>query len=60
MVCYNIDGFRLFAEQNRLFEQFKLGSSQRRTLACDDEALLKFGFEWLKYILTGTGQLRHK
>jgi Fe-S-cluster containining protein len=60
MVCYNIDGFRLFAEENRLFEQFKLGSSQRRTLACDDEALLKFGFEWLKYILTGTGQLRHK
>jgi len=58
MVCYNIDGFRSFAEENNLFEQFRLTSSQRRILAQDDEALLKFGFEWLKYVLTGTGNLR--
>jgi len=60
MVCYNIDGFRRFAEENRLFEQFKLESSLRRVLVHDDEALLKFGFEWLKHILAGTGNLRRK
>jgi len=60
MVCYNIDGFRRFAEENRLFEQFKLESSFRRILSYDDEALLKFGFEWLKYILAGTGSLKRK
>jgi Fe-S-cluster containining protein len=60
MVCYNIDGFRRFADEQKLFDQFKLESSQRRALAHDDEALLKFGFEWLKHILTGAGNLRRK
>jgi len=60
MVCYNIDGFRRFALENRLFDQFKLESTLRKILDDDDEALLKFGFEWLKYILGGTGNLRRK
>ena len=60
MVCYNIDGFRTFAEENKLFDQFKLESSLRRILADDDEALLKFGFEWLKYVMAGQGRLIRK
>ena len=60
MVCYNIDRFRRSAEENNLFEQSKLESALRRALAHDDEALLKFGFEWLKHILAGTGSLRRK
>ena len=60
MVCYNIDGFRSFSAENRLFEQFRLESSRRRALDHDDEALLKFGFEWLKHILADTGNLRRK
>ena len=60
MVCYNIDGFRIFAEENKLFDQFKLESSLRRILADDDEALLKFGFEWLKYVLAGQSRLIRK
>jgi hypothetical protein len=57
MVCYNIDGFRAFVEENNIFSQFKLASSLLRILPDDDEALLKFGFEWLKYVLTGQGRL---
>ena len=60
MVCYNIDGFRSFAQENKLFDQFRIESSRRRILEVDDEALLKFGFEWLKFILAGTGNLRRK
>lgn len=60
MACYNIDGFRRFAEENRLFDQFRLEASHRRLLGEDDETLLKFGFEWLKLILARTGSLRHK
>jgi hypothetical protein len=60
MVCYNIDGFRSFAKENRLFDQFRIDSSAHRLLDNDDEALLKFGFEWLKYVLAGTGSLRRK
>ena len=57
MACYNIDGFRSFVEENRVFDQFKIESSQLRILADDDEALLKFGFEWLKHVLAGSGSL---
>jgi Fe-S-cluster containining protein len=60
MVCYNIDGFRAFVEENNIFSQFKLESSFLRILPYDDEALLKFGFEWLKYVLTGQGRLIRK
>jgi hypothetical protein len=60
MVCYNIDGFRRFAEENKLFDQFKLESSLRKILEDDDEALLKFGFEWLKYVLAEQGRLIRK
>lgn len=57
MVCYNIDGFRSFVEEHRLLENFRIESSMRRIIADDDEALLKFGFEWLKYVLAGEGRL---
>ena len=60
MVCYNIDGFRSFAEENRLFDQFRIESSQRKFLSDDDEVLLKFGFEWLKLVLTGQSRLIRK
>ena len=60
MVCYNIDAFRSFVQENRLLDQFRLGGSARRIMDYDDEALLKFGFEWLKFILAGTGSLRRK
>jgi Fe-S-cluster containining protein len=60
MVCYNIDGFRKFVEENRLLDQFRIASSQRRLLNDDDEALLKFGFEWLKLILNGASSLIRK
>ena len=60
MVCYNIDGFRKLAQENKLFDQFKLESSHRKIMDHDDEALLKFGFEWLKYVLARQGRLIRK
>ncbi len=60
MVCYNIDGFRAFAEQSDLLSQFKLDKFRARMIAIDDEALLKFGFDWLKFVLTGKGLIRRR
>ena len=60
MVCYNIDGFRSFIKETRLLEQFKLKSTRCRLIENDDEALLKFGFDWLKHVLAGTGPLKRK
>jgi uncharacterized protein len=57
MVCYNIDGFRKFAEENKLLQRFKISKAHRRRIESDDEELLKFGFEWLKLILSGRSSL---
>lgn len=56
-VCYNIDGFRRYALSNDLFRQFKLSKSEIRSFSTDDEALLRFGYKWLKFILAGQAAL---
>lgn len=60
MVCYNIDGFRRFCKQHRLLEQFRLSKQCKKRIQQEDSELQKFGFEWLKLILTGTSTLLRK
>ncbi len=60
MICYNIDGFRRFCDERRLLKQFKLDRDFKRRIAVDDLELQKFGFEWLKLILTGKSSLLPK
>ncbi len=60
MVCYNIDGFRRFAEEQRLLKQFKLDKDFKKRIAQEDSELLKFGWQWLKLILTGKSSLIRK
>ena len=60
MVCYNIDGFRRFTEEHMLLKQFKLDKDFKKRIAKEDGELLKFGFQWLKLILTGKGSLLRK
>lgn len=57
MVCYDVDGFRALAERQRLIDQFRLTKDQRGHIQSDDVALLQFGFEWLKFFLTGSSSL---
>nr|MBF0221907.1 YkgJ family cysteine cluster protein [Desulfobulbaceae bacterium] len=51
MACYNVDGFRKYAVEAKLFDQFKLSKAELKSFAEDDEALLRFGFKWLLYFL---------
>ena len=51
MVCYNIDDFRKYATESKLFDRFKLSKSELRSFEGDDEALLRFGFKWLLHFL---------
>lgn len=60
LVCYNIDGFRRFAEQHKLLKQFSIDKAVRRRMDTDDSELLKFGFEWLKLVLAGKSSLVRK
>jgi Fe-S-cluster containining protein len=53
MVCYNIDEFRSYSERHNLLSHFKLNKDARRRILKDDGALLRFGFDWLEYILGG-------
>lgn len=57
MACYNIDGFRAFVSSNNLLDQFAMDRDWQRRIRTDDAELLKFGFEWLKRILTGRSNL---
>ncbi|MBC8207655.1 MAG: YkgJ family cysteine cluster protein [Desulfobulbaceae bacterium] len=60
MVCYDIDGFRQFAEEQELPDRFRLDKSTRKRIVSDDVELLKFGFEWLKLIFGGQSSLLPK
>lgn len=60
LVCYNIDGFRRFVEEHKLIGRFLLERDVKRRMATDDGELLKFGFEWLKLILSGASSLIKK
>jgi Fe-S-cluster containining protein len=60
MVCYNIDGFRRFAEDHKLIKQFKIDKYFKKRIAREDEELLKFGLQWLKLVLTGKSSLVKK
>ncbi len=60
MVCYDIDGFRTFAAQQRLIEQYRVNREQKKRIERSDTELLKFGFEWLKEIFSGRSSLVKK
>jgi uncharacterized protein len=53
MVCYNIDDFRSYATKYNLLNEYQLSKEMRRRIQKDDGALLRFGFDWLEFILGG-------
>ncbi len=57
MVCYHIDGFRRYAANHKLLQQFKLDKDFKKRIAKEDGELLKFGLQWLRLILTGKSSL---
>lgn len=53
MVCYNIDDFRSYCRHHKLPRSFRLEKDRRRRIERDDAELLRFGFDWLQFILGG-------
>jgi uncharacterized protein len=60
LVCYNIDGFRRYVRDFSLLAKFRLDKAQRRSIDNSDEELLRFGFNWLKFVLAGMPVLKEK
>lgn len=57
MVCYNIDDFRTYLQEHQLLKGFKISKNIRRSIEANDGELLKFGFNWLRFILGGRHNL---
>lgn len=60
MVCYNVDLFRQYVDEHKLLKQFRLDNSRRKLIEADDNALLQFGFDWLKFVLAERPTLQPK
>jgi Fe-S-cluster containining protein len=51
MACYDLDRFRRFVFESRFLSTFDLAEEHVAAMRSDDEALLKFGLEWLRFAL---------
>ncbi len=58
MASYNLDKFREFLFGSRFFDHFEVSEDLRKGLGEDDVALMKFGFDWLRFSLFGEKTLK--
>lgn len=58
MVCYNLDSFRDYMTQHNLLSQFKMAATRIRAIEHEDEALLSFGYDWLRLVLANEPTLK--
>ena len=59
-VCYNIDKFREFVFDSTFLKRFDVDEDKIDKIKKDDEELLLFGFEWLKFCLYGEKTMKVK
>ena len=59
-VCYNIDKFREFVFESSFLKRFEIPENIISKIKNDDEELLKFGFDWLKFCLFGEKTMKIK
>jgi len=60
LTCYDLDRFRDLVFQSSFFNRFDVPSDVVKKIKTDDEALLDFGFDWLRFSLFGEDTLRIK
>jgi hypothetical protein len=60
MVCYNVDRFRQYVVERKMLNVYRLDKSRKRLIETDDEALLTFGYDWLKLVLGNKPTLQLK
>ncbi|MCG8338430.1 MAG: YkgJ family cysteine cluster protein [Proteobacteria bacterium] len=57
MVSYDLDSFRSFVFNSSFLNRFDIKDDVVNKIKSDDEELLKFGFEWLKFALFAEGPI---
>lgn len=58
--CYDLDKFRKFVFDSTFLERFEVDEKTINTIKADDEALLNFSFQWLRFCLFGEATLKVK
>jgi len=56
--CYDLDKFREFVFGSSFLDRFEVEDDVVKAIKEDDEALLNFGFSWLRYCLFGEETLK--
>ena len=60
MAAYDLDTFRHFVFSTTFVKRFELDEALVETMRTNDEALLLFGFRWLRFALFGEPTLRRR
>ncbi len=51
MACYDLDRFRRFVFESKFLEYFEVDEARLEAIRADDEELLDFGMDWLRFSL---------
>ncbi len=57
MACFNMDEFRTFIFESTFLSRFDVPRAKAQTWLESDVEIMKFGFEWVTFFLTGKGAL---
>ena len=60
MACFDLDRFRRFVFESRFLETFEIDEARVEALAEDDQELLDFAMQWLRFSLFGEKSMRIK
>ncbi len=60
LACYNIDKFRKFVFESTFLEKYDIDEQRVEKMRQDDIELLQFGFDWMKILLFGEGDIKPK
>ncbi len=58
MVCYDVDRFRRFVFETRFLQLFDIDEARIEALRTDDEELVDFGMQWLRFALFGERSMK--
>lgn len=60
MACYDLDRFRRFVFETRFLQLFEVDESRIEAIRADDEELLEFAMQWLRFSLFGERTMKLK
>jgi hypothetical protein len=58
MACYDLDRFRRFVFESSFLQRFEVDEARVEAMRGDDEELLDFAMQWLRYVLFGERTMR--